>query len=54
MKWSKPFRKDGNLQRWRIYKKPDGTMWKQLFYYHRKADKWVSTNKILKYRGRLN
>jgi hypothetical protein len=51
LRWSKPFTKNGSLHRWRIFQDGAGSKWKQLYYYHRKAERWIQTNKIVRFRG---
>lgn len=40
MAYSRPFKKQGTLHRWRFYQGLKGPM-KSLEYYHRKARRWL-------------
>jgi len=53
MKWTKPFKQSGSLYRWKVFQF-QGKNWKEKHYFHRKANKWISTGQISVFRGRVN
>ena len=42
MSWSRPFKKNGSLNRWKFIE-IDGKSMKQLHYYNRKFGKWIAS-----------